>query len=134
VTVNSDGSLVYKPAKDFSGTDSFGYRISDGHGGVAVATATVRVVSAAEQLGNLIMEINNLFTAGALNKGLFNSLTTQLQGPLDFLNKGKADVADNRLVAFINHVQSLISDGVLTDAQGDPLVSAALAVLASIRK
>ncbi|WP_375058612.1 Ig-like domain-containing protein [Zobellella sp. DQSA1] len=39
----SGGSLVYTPPAGFSGTEVFGYRISDGRGGEASATVTVKV-------------------------------------------------------------------------------------------
>jgi hypothetical protein len=40
--VAPDGSgVIYTPAIDFFGTDSFTYAISDGHGGTATATVTV---------------------------------------------------------------------------------------------
>ncbi len=42
-TVQPDGSLRYRPAPDFAGTDSFRYRVSDGNGGSATATVTVTV-------------------------------------------------------------------------------------------
>lgn len=40
---NADGSLTYQGPADFSGTDSFTYRVSDGQGGVVEATALVAV-------------------------------------------------------------------------------------------
>jgi len=44
VDEGDDGALVYSPAADFTGTDSFSYTISDGQGGTASATVTVTVV------------------------------------------------------------------------------------------
>ncbi|MGE4013528.1 MAG: Ig-like domain-containing protein, partial [Alphaproteobacteria bacterium] len=41
--LQSDGTVVYTPNAEFSGTDSFGYTIFDGDGGSASATATVTV-------------------------------------------------------------------------------------------
>jgi hypothetical protein len=43
VTVNSDCTLTYTPNPGFTGTDSFGYIVSDGHGGTATATVVVVV-------------------------------------------------------------------------------------------
>ena len=42
VAVNADGSLTYTPGARFKTSDSFGYSISDGHGGTASATVTVQ--------------------------------------------------------------------------------------------
>src|SRR5206468_706301 len=43
LTLNSDGSLVYMPALNFNGTDSFTYKASDGQAQSAVATVTITV-------------------------------------------------------------------------------------------
>ena len=41
--VNADGTVTYAPNAGFSGTDSFGYTVSDGNGGSDTATVTVTV-------------------------------------------------------------------------------------------
>ena len=38
-----NGNVVFTPAKDFNGTGSFTYTISDGHGGTSTATVTVGI-------------------------------------------------------------------------------------------
>ncbi len=43
VVVNPDGSYLFTPAPDFSGTDTFDILVDDGHGGTATATVTVTV-------------------------------------------------------------------------------------------
>ncbi|MEZ5534645.1 MAG: Ig-like domain-containing protein [Thiolinea sp.] len=43
VTAGEAGVLIYTPKADFTGTDSFTYTVSDGHGGEATATVTVVV-------------------------------------------------------------------------------------------
>lgn len=43
LTLNPNGSFTYLPRLDFAGTDSFVYRVSDGRGGMATATATIIV-------------------------------------------------------------------------------------------
>ena len=45
LTVGSDGSFTYTPSLNYNGTDSFSYTISDGNGGTANATASIRVGS-----------------------------------------------------------------------------------------
>jgi hypothetical protein len=45
VTLNSNGSLVYTPASNFNGTDSFTYRVSDGTLQSAVATVRGNCIS-----------------------------------------------------------------------------------------
>src|SRR5207245_725233 len=41
--INADGSLVYMPALNFNGTDSFTYKASDGQAQSGVATVTITV-------------------------------------------------------------------------------------------
>ncbi len=45
VAVNSDGSFTYTPAANFTGTDSFGFTVSDGSIVSAVGVITIHVVS-----------------------------------------------------------------------------------------
>jgi hypothetical protein len=47
VAIRNSGTRVgYTPAANFSGTETFTYTISDGHGGTAMATVTVTVTAA----------------------------------------------------------------------------------------
>jgi len=48
VALAADGSFVYTPAAGFSGTDSFGYIVSDGHGGAAEATVVIKVLQVSQ--------------------------------------------------------------------------------------
>src|SRR5439155_23223 len=43
LTLNADGSLVYMPAPNFNGTDSFTYKASDGQAQSGVATVTISI-------------------------------------------------------------------------------------------
>ncbi|WP_125718508.1 Ig-like domain-containing protein [Pseudoalteromonas rubra] len=43
LTLNSDGSFSYQPEPDFTGTDSFEYRVEDGNGGSNTATITLLI-------------------------------------------------------------------------------------------
>ena len=43
VVNNGDGTFTYAPVAGFAGKDAFTYTISDGHGGTAVATVSIRV-------------------------------------------------------------------------------------------
>ena len=43
VTINTDGTLTYAPNRNFCGTDTFNYTLSDGKGGTATATVTVTI-------------------------------------------------------------------------------------------
>ncbi len=48
VTINSDGTLNYRPNADFNGSDIISYTISDGNGGTATATVAVTVTAASD--------------------------------------------------------------------------------------
>jgi len=43
VSIETDGRYVYTPARDYNGSDSFSYRVSDGQGGFNVYTVDVTV-------------------------------------------------------------------------------------------
>ncbi|WP_125783494.1 Ig-like domain-containing protein [Pseudoalteromonas rubra] len=43
LTLNSDGSFSYQPEPEFTGTDSFEYRVEDGNGGSNTATITLLI-------------------------------------------------------------------------------------------
>ncbi len=43
--VNADGSFTYTPDADYSGSDSFQYQVSDGHGGTDTATYSFTVAA-----------------------------------------------------------------------------------------
>lgn len=44
--INPDGTITYTPNAGFSGSDSFSYTLSDGHGGFAVGTVAIAVTPA----------------------------------------------------------------------------------------
>lgn len=55
VTRNPDGTVTYRPAKGFSGTDSFRYTIDDDHGGQATGHVTVTVLPQPGVVGDGIL-------------------------------------------------------------------------------
>lgn len=71
-------------------------------------------------------QVQTLLSAGSINPGQANSLTAKLQQIVNALNQGKTHAACNQLNAFINEVTSLIGNGVLTSAEGQPLIDAAV--------
>ena len=49
VVLNSDGSFVYTPHEDYSGADSFQFRVEDGRGGEDIDTAEFDIVAVADE-------------------------------------------------------------------------------------
>ena len=67
--VEDDGTITYTPDVDFSGTDSFIYAISDGHGGSDTATVTLTVNQQPEAIslaGNFVESGVAGYTVGAI--------------------------------------------------------------------
>ncbi|MGE5234472.1 MAG: alpha-1,6-glucosidase domain-containing protein, partial [Acidobacteriota bacterium] len=86
----------------------------------------------AEQLTLLQADVAALVTAGALNKGQGNALLTKLKHALERFQAGKTQAALGSLEAFIDQVEDLIADGVLTPTEGEPLLAAARAAVTAI--
>ncbi len=49
VVINDDGTVEYRPNRDFSGDDTFTYTVEDGDGGVSTATVSVLVGGVADR-------------------------------------------------------------------------------------
>jgi len=70
-------------------------------------------------------EIDRLEDEGVLNSGQANSLRVKLAAAEASVAKGNDNAAINQLNAFINHVWSLVAEGVLTQEEGELLVGLA---------
>lgn len=96
-----------------------------GTGGPLVLSAVFYGVTLQQAVQLLTDEIADLVASGVLNQGQGNSLTAKLQAAINSLNNGNTTAACNQLQAFINQVNALISRGVLSLAEGQPLVNVA---------
>ena len=137
--IDSSGQLTYTLAPDANGTAVVTVSVTDNggtaNGGVdtsADQTFAVIVLSEEEQIENLQEEIDDLEDDGVLNGGQANSLQSQLGNALAKLERGNTRAAKNQVNAFINHVLGLVSDGVLTQEEGDRLIGLAEDILTSI--
>jgi len=81
-----------------------------------------------EQIEVIIERIAGLVDEGVLNKGQGNALISKLENILWQLDKGNLHPVCNLLQAFTNQVQSLIDEGELPPAEGQPLIDEANAV------
>jgi hypothetical protein len=93
-TLNSNGSFSYAPATGFNGTDSFTYRANDGQKNSNVATVSIKVFSASEQLATLTALVNSMTFAKGLQTGLVAKLKNATCSSLqDFIDLVQAKLA-----------------------------------------
>ena len=85
---------------------------------------TITAQTAQKAAQDVIGQIETLLAEALLNEGQGNSLIKKLESAIKKLDKEQEKVALNMLNAFINHVNSLIDEGFLSSADGDPLISA----------
>jgi hypothetical protein len=91
---------------------------------VPARTTTVFVEArpAPERIQLLKGDVMALANSGALTRGQANSLVTKLDSSLARLSRGDTAGAITRLRSFVNQVQSLMGERVLTPTQARPLI------------
>jgi CSLREA domain-containing protein len=107
------------------GTTTETYTVTDSTGQTASCSFTVTVKTPAATIQDMINQVQALMNQGLLNQTNGQSLITRLQSALDYLNAGKPDKACDKLADFIQKTQNFIATGVLTSAQGQPLIDSA---------
>lgn len=80
-------------------------------------------------LSTIMAKVESLNESGALSNGLTNALLAKLQAALASIEKGKYNTATKQLNAFVNQVNDLIDDGILTPEQGNDLIADANTVI-----
>jgi hypothetical protein len=55
-STNADGTVVYTPALNYTGTDQFNYTVTSAAGGSATATVYIEVIAPGTPTGNLLVE------------------------------------------------------------------------------
>jgi hypothetical protein len=88
-------------------------------------TCTFTNVTPQEATVDLAEEVEDLVNEGKLGQGQGNGLNSKLEAAIAKLNEGKTGAACNQLRAFINQVNDFITIGILTLAEGQPLIDAA---------
>ena len=130
---SSTCSITYAPPTS-SGTETITAVYSgDSTHASSSGSSSLTVQTPQQAITSLKGQVSSLGPpTGPLNSGQVNSLLVKLNQAIANLNAGKKTPACNQLQAFINEVQSLISNGVLTAAQGDPLISQAQAIRSAV--
>jgi len=94
-------------------------------------TLTVIMVTAQQEDALIVSQVNTLVSAGTLNTGNGNALTTKLNSATASLNAGNTTAGVNQLNAFINQVTAFQRTGKLTSAQAQSLINAADSAIAA---
>jgi hypothetical protein len=81
----------------------------------------VTVKSVAQTINDMKAFVNTLSLSGTQKQGL----NSKLDQALSLYNGGQTNAACNKLNDFISQVQAYISNGTLTSAQGNPLITSA---------
>ncbi len=87
-----------------------------------------------DQIRGMKADVTALTTAGALNKGQANALTSKLDGALAKLDRGNTKAAANQLKAFVNQVEAFQKSKRLTRAQAQPLLDMARNIIQQLRQ
>jgi len=103
------------------GTTTVSYTVNDAHGNSTSCSFTVTVQTPQVVIQNLI----NSVQASSLTGSQKNGLLAKLNAALSAINSGQTNLACNKLSEFVNNVQTLISHGDLTMAQGNAWISSA---------
>ncbi len=84
-----------------------------------------------EGSAGLIEQVQALIP-GTLNDGQGNALIAKLEAAIQQLDRGNVATAIKQLHAFVNQVNDLINTSTLSPEEGQPLIDAANAIIATL--
>ena len=129
----SDPALVNPTfAADIAGEYVLPLIVNDGLVDSAPDQVTITAQTLQEAAQDVIDQVADLVTAGVLNAGQGNALTSKLEAVIKKLNQGNTNAAQGQLGAFINQVNAFIKTGKLLPEEGQPLIDAADRILAQL--
>ncbi len=70
ITINSNGSYVYRPNKDYSGNDSFTYKANDGTIDSNISTVYVSITAVNDPITNIVLNSNSIAENNSLNANI----------------------------------------------------------------
>jgi YVTN family beta-propeller protein len=134
VAITPDGALAYVVNQDDNAVSVIATSGNTVVATLGVGTSPIGVAitpapSPLAQIDQLIAAVQALFNAGTLNRGQENALRGPLERAEKFLDQGRAKQTINQMQGFIANVNGLVSGGVLTRAQGQPMINRANAVI-----
>jgi len=137
-TADPSGNLTYTTAPNASGVVTVTVSLHDdggtNNGGADTSvpqTFTITVQSTADATQEVLTEVQNLISSGALDAGTAGSLTASLDAAITSAEAGNTTAASGQLAAFINKVNAQ-SGKKLTTEQADALTGAAQAIMDNI--
>jgi hypothetical protein len=91
--------------------------------GSTSAVFTQTVLSAQQELAQIVDQVNALMTAGTLSNTSGNALIVKLNNAITSLNNGNTIAGDNQLNAFINQTNAFLKAGKLDSTDEQTLVN-----------
>jgi len=106
--------------------------VRDDDGGAGTARASVAVETPQQAIADLEGVIGSLQSSGVLSPPTANNLVASLDAAIAKLDRSDYAGARSALETFISKVEGYIKTGRLSQADGQPLIDAANAILQSI--
>jgi len=95
-------------------------------------TSALRIYDPSADVTSLMSEVNALVSAGTLEAGNGNALTSKFEAAVASIARGTDGTAINQIEAFINQVNALVRSGNLALGIGSQLIDAANAIIADL--
>lgn len=131
-TSNQSAAIVESHVYSAPGMFTVGVCVTDKDSGVGCDSTMITVLTPEEALENLGTDIDDLETMAVLTTGQANALTQKTAAATNKLDMGNKVAALNQLNAFINHVNALVTGGVLTPSEGQTLIDQVNLIIDSI--
>lgn len=131
-TSNQSAAIVESHVYSAPGMFTVGVCVTDKDGGVGCDSTMITVLTPEEALENLGDDIDDLETMAVLTTGQANALTQKTAAATNKLDMGNKVAALSQLMAFINHVNALVTGGVLTPSEGQTLIDQVNLIIDSI--
>jgi hypothetical protein len=124
---------LYAFQTEFNGTSWFDVlRLASASSAPQTVPVVVYWLDAADAAGELTAAVNALLASGVVNGGQANALTRKIDQALALVAKGRTADAQLVLQGFVQQVNDLTNDGVLSPAEAQPLIAWAQYIITGI--